>query len=182
MENQRRRQFLHLTAGALALAALAACRNESARVPVQGDRFPELVLPDLDGQMTPFSSYPGAALVVNFWATWCEPCRREMPSLQRLSNRYQPEDLRVVGVTVDDDLNLAREFRLRYNLTFPQLSDRGHMLSRTVLHIPAIPMTYLLTRDRRIARIVAGERDWTDVAVLDEIEDALDLKVGRSRI
>ena len=161
----------------MVFTALSACRNESARIPAQGDRFPEIVLPDLDGRMTPFSSYPSVALIVNFWATWCEPCRREMPSLQRLSALYRPEDLRVIGVTVDDDLNLAREFRLRYNITFRQLSDRDQMLSRTALHIPAIPMTYLLTWDRRIARMVAGERDWTNATALKEIEDALDLRV-----
>lgn len=173
-----RRQFLHLTAGALVLAALPACRNESSRAPAPrlGERFPELVLPNLDGRMMPFPGAPGAALVVNFWATWCEPCRREMPSLQRLNTHYRPEDLQVIGVTIDDDLNLAREFRLRYNLTFPQFSDRDQTLSREALHISAIPVTYLLTRDRRIARVIAGEHDWNDAAVLDEIEDALGLR------
>ena len=157
---------------------LAACSNERSPspVPVLGDRFPELVLPDLDGHMTPFPGAPGAALLVNFWATWCEPCRREMSGLQQLSARYRPEDLRVVGVTIDDDLNLAKEFRLNHSLTFPQLSDRDQKLSREALHISAIPVTYLLSRDRRIMRVIAGERDWTDAAVLEEIEEVFGLR------
>lgn len=164
----------------MALAALPACRNDTPRPPAEGDRFPEIALPDLDGRSSPWSVYAGAALVVNFWATWCDPCRREMPSLQQLSTRFRAEDLRVIGITVDDDLNLVKEFLLRYHITFPLLADHGQALARTALHIPAIPMTYLLTRERTIARIVAGGRDWADAAALGEIEAALRVRALRA--
>ena len=151
------------------IAALPACRNESPRMLMQGDQFPEITLPNIDGHTVASTTYSGAALIVNFWATWCEPCRREMPSLQRLSTLYRHEDLRVIGVTVDEDLNLVREFLLRYNITFPQLSDHQQALSKTSLQIPAFPMTYLLTRDRYIAHVVAGDRDWTDALAIKEL-------------
>ena len=176
MANERRRKFLQQVAGGMMFATLPACRNESARMPLQGDQFPEITLPNLDGHTVTTATYSGAALIVNFWATWCEPCRREMPSLQRLSTLYRHEDLWVIGVAVDEDLNLVREFLLRYNITFPQFSDLHQTLSKTSLQITAFPMTYLVTRDRYIARVVVGERDWTDANAIKDIEEVLNLK------
>jgi peroxiredoxin len=178
LTNTQRRKFLQLAAGALAFAALPACRNEGSRPIAEGDRFPPITLPDLDGRST--SIPPGPALIVNFWATWCEPCRREMPSLQRLSTQYRSEDLQVVGISVDDDLNLVKEFQLRYRLTFPLLSDREQHFSRMQLQVAALPMTYLLRRDRVVAGVVAGARDWADAGVIREIEGALELKAHKN--
>ena len=156
-----------------AAAFLPACRDDKSKSFSQGDRFPDIALPDLDGHAASSAAYPDAALVVNFWATWCEPCRHEMPSLEKLSTLFHPKDLRVIGIAVDSDRNLAREFRLRYKLTFPILSDSDQTLASGVLRIPAFPITYLLKRDRTIARIIAGARDWADPKMVGEIEGLL---------
>ena len=140
---------------------------------MQGDRFPDIALPTLDGHIAAPATYQDVPLVVNFWATWCEPCRREMPSLEKLGTLFYPKDLLVIGISVDSDRNLAREFGLRYKLTIPMLSDSDQALSSGILQIPAFPITYLLRRNRTIARIIVGARDWADTGMVNEIEKLL---------
>jgi thiol-disulfide isomerase/thioredoxin len=163
-------QFVLLS---MASVLLPACRDGSRSKLVAGDRFPDVALPYLDSRGAEFSIPSGVALLLNFWASWCEPCRREMPSLEKLSSFFSPGDLQVIGITVDNDLNLAREFSLQYKLTFPLLSDSGQALSSSILRIPAFPATYLLERGGIIAGIVVGERDWADNKVVEGIEELL---------
>ena len=169
----QRRQLLRLVLIGVAAAFIPACWKGEPKVLAQGDRFPDVALSGLDGSMTSLAVYADIPLVVNFWATWCEPCRREMPSLEKLSTLFYPKDLQVIGVTVDSDRNLAHEFSLRYKLTIPMLSDSDQALSNGILRIPAFPITYLLKRDHTIARIIVGARDWSGSAMVNEIEGLL---------
>ena len=171
--NAQRRRLLRFALVGVAAACIPACQKGEPKELAQGDRFPDVVLPGLDGRMTSLAVYSDVPLVVNFWATWCEPCRREMPSLEKLSTFFYPKDFRVVGITVDSDRNLAREFSLRYKLTIPMLSDSDQTLSSGMLRIPAFPITYLLRRDRTIARIIVGARDWASSEMVNEIEGLL---------
>jgi len=174
--NVQRRQLLRMAMIGVAAALFPACRDGSpggvgALSP--GDRFPDIDLPYLDGRKEPFSAHPDVPLVVNFWASWCEPCRHEMPDLEKLSALFPHGELMVVGITVDSDVNLAREFSLQNRLTFPLLSDKSMALSNGLLRIPAFPMTYLLKRDHTVARIIAGGRDWADPGMVAEIKGLL---------
>ncbi len=81
-----------------------------------------------------------------------------------------------MGINVDSDINLAREFILNNRLTFPMLSDKDMKLSNEILRIPGFPMTYLLTRERTIARIVVGERNWVEPQSIEEIESLLKVR------
>lgn len=173
IDNQQRRDFLGVAAAATVLALLPACSDSAVPGLAVGEQFPAATLQDLDGRSVALANYAGTALVVNFWATWCAPCRREMPSLQRLSEQFRAQDLQVLGITVDDDLNLVREFQLRHQIGFRLLSDRGQKLSRDVLQVPVFPMTYLVTRAGLVARLVPGEQDWMASSMLSEIEQLL---------
>ena len=133
------------------------------------------LLPDLDGKIPPFSVYSGTALVVNVWASWCPPCVIEMPSLQKLGALFNPRDLRVIGVSVDSDLNLVREFLIRTKLSFPILLDQGNK----ILRVPIFPSTFLLRRDHTIAKIIVGEQDWASEKLVDEVEKLL--LIGRAK-
>lgn len=164
---------MRLAALGMAAALLPACRNGEPKTYAPGDRFPDTILAGLDGRAVSFDSYADAALVVNFWATWCEPCRREMPSLEKLGTLFNPKDLLVVGVSVDGDRNMAREFAQQYKIAIPLLSDSEQVLSNGLLRIPAFPTTYLLKHDRTIAHIFVGARDWAEPAVVEEIEKLL---------
>ena len=143
-----RRRFL-----ATALALLAGC----GRAKPAAARFPRLALPPLEGAAgeDPFRG----PVLVNYWATWCGPCRREMASLERLRARLAGR-VRVLGVTVDEDLNLAREWLRREGVRFAVLADPGARLSRVPLALEALPETFLLDAGRRILERTKGARDW----------------------
>ena len=170
----QKRNILRLALTSAVAVFSASCQNNEPRNYAPGDRFPDLLLPRLDGQ--PLTINPETALIVNFWATWCGPCRQEMPSLEKLGSLFHAKDLMVIAITVDTDRNLAQEFVLQHKLTLPMLSDSEQELSSNVLRIPAYPATYMLKRDRTIARIIIGARDWADPKMVGEIEEALGIK------
>jgi thiol-disulfide isomerase/thioredoxin len=155
--------------------ALAGC-NESAP-PVNasaGQAFPELRLDAVaDGRRSSTETFLGKNVIVNVWATWCEPCRKEMPSLERLALQSDPVQLKVVGITLDTDLNLAREFLLRYGVTFRNFTDPAGRETRNALNVKLLPQTFLLTRDGIVAARVEGSRDWASDATRKMIEEAL---------
>jgi len=139
----------------LALAAAGGCRGpEVPRPGAVGQPFPELELGALsDGRMASVSAYRGRSLIVNFWATWCEPCRKEMPGLERLSASAGPRGITVLGITVDSDPNLAREFVLQYRLSFPNLIDPELRLARSALDIKSFPETFLVSAEGRVLAV-----------------------------
>lgn len=143
----KRRRFL---ASALAALLLPGCGRDSPPSAV----FPRLDLVPLQGPVEMQST-----TLVNYWATWCAPCRLEMASLERLSRRLEGK-LRVVGVTVDEDLNLAREWLRKERIGFAQLADPGMRASRAPLSLNGLPETLLVAADRRILMRVKGAREW----------------------
>lgn len=176
MNNRSRRDFLGWVLAAAGVAALPACRPATEPGLAPGDPFPAVTLPDLAGRPVLLDTAGDTALLVNFWATWCAPCRREMPSLQRLSALFDPAELRLVVITVDEDLNLVREFQLRYQIDFELLSDREQKFAKDRVGVAGFPMTYLITRAGVVAQAIPGERNWTEEAMLREIEQALDVR------
>lgn len=164
-----------LLSAALLPGILSGCAQHSEAPLAPGASFPVVQVQRLDGSAAPLDAYAGKALVVNFWATWCEPCREEMPSLQRLSQSFAPEALAVVGVTVDEDLNLVREFVLRYRIGFPIYADRDGS-ARRALRVGSYPLTYLVTRERKVAGVVAVTRDWAAPEALAEIGQKLGIE------
>lgn len=136
---------------------LAGCRREAGDSrEMRGRRLPDLSLPGLDGAR---HALAGPCLL-NFWATWCPPCRAEMASLNRLHRDFAGRGLRVLGVAVDEDLNLVREYQRSQALDFPILLDPGAHLAKSEFAVPGFPTSWLVDRDGRCREIWVGERDW----------------------
>ena len=157
------------------LAALCACGQRAPDVKVAvGRPVPELGLVALaDGRQVTLSDYKGRSVILNVWATWCEPCRREMPSLQALAARGASGGPVVVGVTLDSDYNLAREFLLRHDIRFPNLVDPGGKLTGELLGVKAVPETFVIAGDGRLAARFTGPRDWASEDTSRVLEKAL---------
>ena len=99
-------------------------------------------------------------LLINFWATWCHPCREEMPDLQGLSDSLGPENFAVIGVSIDQDSNLAREFLLQSGIRFANFHDPEQTLSSGRLGIRVLPATYIVDPDGAILARIDGGRSW----------------------
>jgi cytochrome c biogenesis protein CcmG, thiol:disulfide interchange protein DsbE len=120
---------------------------------------PALELPRLSGVgAETLEDYRGNVVVLNFWASWCEPCRTESPLLQRWHKRMEKRQGTVLGVDVQDVTDDAREFIGRYRLTYPMLRD-GEGLTRETFAIVGFPETFVLDRRGRITAVRRGPVD-----------------------
>lgn len=136
--------------------------------PVPDIPAPEFALIDLDDQTHRLADYAGKPLIVNFWATWCPPCREEMPSMERAWQRIQSEDIGMIGINVGEDFDTVFGFTGQIELSFPLLLDADGKHSR-MWPIRGLPTTYVLNSDGEIVYQAIGGRDWNDDAILDMV-------------
>ncbi len=158
-EALKRRRLLGLLAAAPLLTVVSACGHGEGGALV-GAPLPELAFADLEGRPWNSRELHGAPVMINVWASWCHPCRAEMAGLDRLYRSLRSSGLRLIGVSVDEDINLAREFVRQSEISFPIVSDPKGRAMTPVLGTSAIPASLLVGRDGRIRRLVLGERVW----------------------
>jgi peroxiredoxin len=161
-----RRRLLMLGAGGFGALALAACQREPGGL---DEPFPEFALPDLAGTVHTSAEFRGQPLVVNFWATWCPPCRAEIDDLDKLQRDLAPRGVRLLAVSVDSDANLVREFLQGRTPAFLVLMDTAQAWSRTALSMPGLPTTYLVGADGNIRTAWVGARDWSSPRVQSDL-------------
>ena len=155
-----------LTATVFLLALLSACGKPPAE-----EYLPDLTLTGLDGTQTSTRTFRGKLLVLNVWATWCPPCRKEMPSLERLSKTADDKRIVVAGIATDQSVNAVREFTTRHNITFRIFTDTPGNVANN-LGVRVYPETLLVAPDGKIVQRIAGEREWDSTAMLNILEDA----------
>lgn len=146
----------------LAAAMLTGCdRRATVAKAGPGEPFPAITSfePLRHGQGEPPPA--GEALVVNFWASWCGPCRSEMPSLQQLDNQLRGAGVRVVAVSIDQDRRLAQEFIRSTRISFPVYLDAGGDYATRALGLHTLPETFIVDAAGVIRARVSGARDWS---------------------
>jgi len=112
------------------------------------------------GDTVTLARYRGDVVVLNIWATWCEPCRVEMPSLERLEQALGPRGLKIVAVSVDvGSAQAVRDFQRQYGLTFDVLQDRSNAIARAY-QTTGVPETFVLDRHGIIVKKVPLAYDW----------------------
>lgn len=153
----------------LAVIVLAACGEQR----FEAKQAHSFTLPLLDGATeVSLQDFRGQVVYLSFWASWCEPCRQEMPYLAQLWQRHQEQGFQVLAINVEEDLALAREFAARYELPFPLLSDPQRQVS-SVYRVPGFPTHYIIDRRGRI-RFSGLGFNLADVgAISQEIETLL---------
>lgn len=149
--------------------------NRGAEV---GDRVPDYAAPLLSGGEASFADYRGQVVLVNIWATWCGPCRVEMPPIQAAFERYKDEGFTVLAVSVDAGPGYREKvasFVEEHGLEFPVLLDPEGRISRTLQTI-GVPETFVLDRDGRIVKRLIGATDWNSMAHQALIEELLEME------
>ena len=151
----------------LLLAILLCCAIPAAAQqlkPWSGGATPALALRDVEGRLHRLEDYRGKVVLVNFWATWCEPCRDEMPSMNRLRASLAGRPFEVLAVNLAESEARIRRFMEQVPLDFPVLMDRDSAASK-VWHARVLPISFLVGPDGRIRYSVVGEVDWTQERV-----------------
>lgn len=154
----------------LAMLVLSGCgRDQPASALVGSQTFdpsdrepmPALAGTTLAGRPLDLASLRGKVVVLNTWASWCTPCRTEIPTFVALDEREDPADVAVVGLNVQDDPAAAHDFANDFHMAYPSIEDSDGALLATVPGVPpsALPSTVVLDRDGRIAARIIGEAD-----------------------
>ena len=157
----------------LLVAALAVL--PAAHAVDVGQRMPAIPVAaplEKDGPPIDFATYRGKVLYVDFWASWCVPCRTSMPALESLYKKYGDKGFVVVGVNKDDRITDARRFLEKYPATFPLAADADEKVVRAFT-VPAMPSGYLIDRGGVVRRVHTGFTADTAASLEREIQDLL---------
>lgn len=144
-------------APALVAALLAIGIAGSAFALGVGDRAPEIGIADLNGGRVAMGSLRGKVVIVDFWASWCEPCAAEMPVLERLYTTYRGQGLEVIGVSQDREVANARQFLSRTRVSFRNVHDASHAIAGRY-RPPRMPSSYVIDRSGVVRHVHAGFR------------------------
>ena len=137
----------------------------SAEAGTVGSKAPDFALPDLSGKTVRLSDFEGKVVILDFWATWCPPCRDEVPDFVRLQAKYREKGLAVVGLSLDaEGAKLVRPFAEEFNVNYAMLLANEET-TRRFGGIVGIPTTFVLDRTGRIVRKFIGK---TDLKVFEE--------------
>jgi cytochrome c biogenesis protein CcmG, thiol:disulfide interchange protein DsbE len=163
------------SAAVAALVMLACCASGVSAAdlaPWSGGAPPRLALKDMTGKEHNLADYRGKVVLVNFWATWCEPCRAEMPSMESLRQRYADAPFVVLAVNVDEPEQRIRAFLQRMPLAFQILLDPGMQATRE-WNARILPASFIVGRDGRIRYSARGDVNWTSEPVTRVVADLL---------
>lgn len=159
----------------LALAAvLLACSESQPSLKIRiGEVVPPLAVEDLFNQPAILKPTPGKLLMLNIWATWCGPCRHEMPAMQRFAARLGSDRFELVGLSVDTDEHVVREYLIENKITFPSFLDRDLSEVTDMLGVRMFPSTLFVMPDGTLVKVVEGWREWDSPELVEEIQALL---------
>lgn len=152
---------------ALTAAALLAGSPAQAAAPAAA---PDFALPARDGGTIRLSDLRGQVVMVNFWATWCGPCRQEMPLLEQIHAKYEPLGFTLLGVNVEPDSAPAQDWLKSVPVSFPILFDRENAVSAR-FGVEAMPSTVLIDREGRVRHVHLGYKPGDESTYADLIRN-----------
>ena len=157
--------LLGIFLGIIAASSLAASD-------LAGQAAPDFVLKSATGENLRLSEYRGDVVMINFWATWCGPCRQEMPLLNELFNRYQRVGFSLLGVNIDDDSRRAMQMVEDLGVDFPVLFDETKEVSK-LYQVEAMPVTVIVDREGTVRYVHHGYKPGYEDQYLTEIRTLL---------
>lgn len=167
-----------VVAGMLYFGFHMARRSDSSRPPriTKATAAPDFTLESLDGKSMRLSDLRGKAVLLNFWATWCSPCKIEMPWFVELQNEYGPQGLQIVGVAMDESSkeDIAK-FAKEMGVNYPVLMGK-EAVGEAYGGVPALPESFFIGRDGKIVDKIIGLRGKADIE--ESIKKALNTQPG----
>jgi peroxiredoxin len=129
---------------------------------------PDFALKGPDGRTYRLADYRGKPIILNFWATWCPPCRAEMPSMERAHQRLSRDGIALIAVNVGDDVQAIREFLTATPVSFPLPMDLDSSVAQ-LYPLIGLPTTFVIDPKGRLIYSATGEQEWDDPAVLEQV-------------
>jgi thiol-disulfide isomerase/thioredoxin len=136
-------------------------------------RAPEFSLRELNGNVASLSGYRGKMVLLNFWATWCGPCRDEMPSMEQLSRNFGGQGLAVVAINQRENAALVARFMKTHNLNVSTLLDTDGRVAASY-RVYGIPVSYVIDADGQAIGMKSGSMDWASPRVVDMFRELVD--------
>ena len=162
--------FEHFLEASLSIKDVKIGKNFNQEKSDVGYLAPRFTLRNLKGNYESLESYRGQVVVLNFWATWCAPCRVEMPSFEKLYRRYRSEGVSVLAVTLDKNAKpKIKSFVDEHNLSFPILLDSKSEVERLYPSM-TVPFTYVIDPKGRVVARVDGAKNWESEETFEAIE------------
>jgi peroxiredoxin len=154
---------LRAAVGAALVATVAAACTRSSCDPRAEHARLDFTLKDMNGHDVPLAAFKGRPLIINFWATWCGPCKEEIPALIALTDRYKSKKLAVLGISVDDQPAELQKFAADHKMNYPVLVGLGHdeLLEAYDAEI-GVPVSWLVTTEGCVSakRTGGATADW----------------------
>ena len=158
------------------LLLLAGCKDQpqSTQQPRSGSYIgnpaPDFTLTDMQGKQVTLAQFRGKVVILNFWATWCPPCREEMPSMERLSQQFKDQGLVLLAVNVEEDgFEAVSSFLNKNPYSFPILLDTAVDV-QNLYQVYRFPESFLIDRNGNVVDKIIGGRDWMSAPILAKIK------------
>jgi peroxiredoxin len=159
----------------LALVTVFAGFSGQALALDKGEKMPKAALKDLAGKPIAASALAGKVVIVDFWASWCAPCKQELPALEKLYQKYKDKGLMVIGVSVDSELDKAKALAKSLKLSFPSAHDAEHTLAEQ-FDPPRMPSSYVIDQKGIVRFVHEGFRAGDEAAIEREVRKLLNLE------
>ncbi len=121
----------------------------------EGKPAPEFKLKTIDGREVSLSDYRGKVVLINFWATWCPPCKEEMPLFESVYRKYKDRGFEILAVSTDTDIDVVKKFVGEYKLSFVVLYDDKNIAS--LYNVQGLPTSFLVDREGKIVKVRLGK-------------------------
>ncbi|EGQ19671.1 thiol-disulfide oxidoreductase ResA [Sporosarcina newyorkensis 2681] len=168
MNNKKKNRFmmrlivLIVLTSAIVFTIYNSLTKEKHDVLKVGDDAPDFALVDLNGESHQLSDYKGQGVFLNFWGTWCAPCKKEMPAMGRQYEVYKDQGVQILAVNIAESDLKVRTFAEQYGMIFPTLIDKTKGVMQSY-NIKPLPTTLLINPEGKIVKIITGEMSEEDI-------------------